>query len=314
MRLRGARLPDRHATTDLRSRVRRPVDRALARVGRVTLRDDRPSGVAVLAYHDVPDSDQFRAQLDLVAEFGSVTTASELAPAPRGRRPVAFTFDDGYRSVYDVAFPLLEERGWTATLFPVAGLADTDEPFWWVEVTTRLAHGATAASLPDDSPEALRYLKEIPDDERRRLIAELRGDRPMEVRQTQLSWDDIRELASAGWDIGNHSWSHPCLDRCTGRVIEDELDRAHRRLAQELGRAPTTLAYPNGNVDERVRRVAVELGYERAFLFDHALTRASEQDPLRLSRVRADATADIDRFTAILTGIHPLTHRLLRRA
>jgi peptidoglycan/xylan/chitin deacetylase (PgdA/CDA1 family) len=36
-------------------------------------------------------------------------------------RAVVLTFDDGYRSVYDVAFPALARRGMTATVFLIAG-------------------------------------------------------------------------------------------------------------------------------------------------------------------------------------------------
>src|SRR2546426_4138670 len=37
------------------------------------------------------------------------------------RRPVIITFDDGYRSNRDVALPLLQQHGFRATIFLVAG-------------------------------------------------------------------------------------------------------------------------------------------------------------------------------------------------
>jgi len=37
------------------------------------------------------------------------------------RRPVVITFDDGYQCLHRHAFPALAQRGWTATIFLVAG-------------------------------------------------------------------------------------------------------------------------------------------------------------------------------------------------
>jgi peptidoglycan/xylan/chitin deacetylase (PgdA/CDA1 family) len=55
-------------------------------------------------------------------------------PAPR---PIAITFDDGYRSVYEHAFPALVERGFPATVFVVVdGIGATD---WWEQATGDVA-------------------------------------------------------------------------------------------------------------------------------------------------------------------------------
>ena len=73
----------------------------------------------------------FRRHLDcLVAEGARVMKLSELAAAARsGRIPeraVAITFDDGFASVVEDAAPLLEERGFPATVFCVAGHVGTE--------------------------------------------------------------------------------------------------------------------------------------------------------------------------------------------
>ena len=40
--------------------------------------------------------------------------------APLPRKPIVLTFDDAYRNVYQVAWPLMQERAMTGTLFAVA--------------------------------------------------------------------------------------------------------------------------------------------------------------------------------------------------
>ena len=69
---------------------------------------------------------QFAAQLSALRRwgYGSVTFDDWLTyRSDRGafpRRPVIITFDDGYRSVRDVAWPILKEHGFSATTFLVS--------------------------------------------------------------------------------------------------------------------------------------------------------------------------------------------------
>jgi peptidoglycan/xylan/chitin deacetylase (PgdA/CDA1 family) len=87
--------------------------------------------VPVLAYHRFDDSGrklavsaaQFEAQLAFLTDHGyTVVPLSGLVAflrgeAPLPRRSVVLTIDDGYRSTYEVAFPLLRKYGHPATVF-----------------------------------------------------------------------------------------------------------------------------------------------------------------------------------------------------
>ena len=89
----------------------------------------RPSGPRVLIYHQVGAGlgrqmevtlDDFTRQLDWLVdnrEIVDLTTAISRWPDPGSERLVVLTFDDGYRDTYEVAFPLLEERGCQFTLY-----------------------------------------------------------------------------------------------------------------------------------------------------------------------------------------------------
>jgi peptidoglycan/xylan/chitin deacetylase (PgdA/CDA1 family) len=78
--------------------------------------------------------DLFAQHLDRLIEEGYTTIRlddlllhlTEGAPLPA--KPVILTFDDGYRDNYTNAFPLLKERGMTATFFIVTDLIDADLP------------------------------------------------------------------------------------------------------------------------------------------------------------------------------------------
>lgn len=136
---------------------------------------DRPPAAAVapiadpsiLLYHRVCPDDQwrpseflvaasvFRAQLRYLARAGYYTPRlSEVLAwngrAPRTpRTPVVLTFDDGYADNFEVAFPILQELGFTAAVFPVLDLGR--------RFSTWEAEPAMHAALM--SPESMRTME-----------------------------------------------------------------------------------------------------------------------------------------------------------
>ncbi|NJN82282.1 MAG: polysaccharide deacetylase family protein [Caldilineaceae bacterium] len=76
----------------------------------------------------------FAAQLAAMQENGYTTiTLDEMVDhleqgSALPEKPVVLTFDDGYRDNYENAFPLLVERGMTATFFVVTDFIDTQRP------------------------------------------------------------------------------------------------------------------------------------------------------------------------------------------
>jgi peptidoglycan/xylan/chitin deacetylase (PgdA/CDA1 family) len=156
----------------------------------------------------------------------------------------------------------------------------------------------------------VRRLKQLPDDQRRSEIDLLRRRSGLHPRQPQLTRAELVELEGAGVEIGNHTMTHPCLDRCADDVVRQEIVGAHNVLAAAVGRPPRAFAYPNGNWDERAEAQLVELGYRIAFLFDHRLAPIPGTDPLRVSRLRVNSDTSLDRLSTIISGLHPAVHRM----
>jgi peptidoglycan/xylan/chitin deacetylase (PgdA/CDA1 family) len=203
-----------------------------------------------------------------------------------------------------------------AAAFPIAELIDTDQPPWWMEVAD-LAPAAPAftGTVRTDHATLIRRLKRAPDATRRRVMGELRraAGRPA-VAARQLRSAELLTLESNGIAIGNHTLSHPCLPRCDDQRVETEVEAAHERLTAILGHPPMAFCYPNGDWDARAEPILGRLGYEHAFLFDHRLCDPIADDPLRVPRIRTDATASMDRFVILASGLHPALHRLRGRA
>ena len=306
-------------TTTLPRAVGR-LDRVLARspVQRLMLR--RSLGrLAVLAYHDVADAERFRRQLDWLTANRRVVDLDEAVAVAEGKSPshgaTLITFDDGHPSVLEVAAPLLAERRLPAVVFVVAGLVGTDTPFWWTQVEELSSAGGRTTVAPGTGRALVVALKGVSEAARRRALDELRRSAPATVvpRTRQLREDEVVQLAASGIAVGNHSFSHPLLDRCEQGDIDREITEAHTRLTSILGTPPAAFAYPNGNVDDRVVASVRRAGYRVAFGFDHRLIRLPADDLLRISRLRVNSTQSLERFATIVSGLHPQIHQLRRR-
>ena len=73
---------------------------------------------------------------------------------------------------------------------------------------------------------------------------ELRGALVDEVRP--LSWTQVRELQSAGLEIGAHTYSHPNLIRLSREDAERELRVSRELLEDRLSSPIDLMAYPFG--------------------------------------------------------------------
>jgi peptidoglycan/xylan/chitin deacetylase (PgdA/CDA1 family) len=122
-----------------------------------------PRHAVVLIYHHVdantPAStslspDLFGEHLDYLAANGyNVWPLAALVDSLKKGgsvpdRTVALTFDDGYRSVYTAAFPMLRERGWPFTVFVCPDAIDhrNGPVLTWDQLREMAAAGATVAN------------------------------------------------------------------------------------------------------------------------------------------------------------------------
>lgn len=85
---------------------------------------------------------------------------------------------------------------------------------------------------------------------------------------SHMSWDTMREMAADGVEFQNHSHSHDHLVRLHDGESEDdweqrvaaELVLAQNRIQQELGSTPTLFAYPYGEYNTPLKRLAGSMG------------------------------------------------------
>jgi len=222
--------------------------------------------VLILCYHGVSQTwpaeisvapEAFERQLDEVARRGyRGVTFSEAVLSPPSRRVVAITFDDAYRSVRELAAPILTRLGFPATVFVPTGFAGHERPVRWPGVEEWL-------------------------------------DGPHEHELIPMSWQELGELAEQGWEIGSHTRTHPRLPELEGDALHEELAGSRLECEARMGHPCRSLAYPYGDHDARVAAAAASAGYVAACGVRPA---GDVRDPLRRARVGVYRSDDTRRF------------------
>ena len=156
-------------------------------------------GLTVLGWHRIgrgndgltTTPDDFRRHLDVLEEWGAAVLDIEeamhrLQAGNLPPRAIALTFDDGYSSVVDFAWPLLRERGMPATLFAVSGYLCGQKRFPWdSDRDESLSRLISAAELCDAAKAGLaigshtvthRWLPGLTADQVWREVTQSRGE------------------------------------------------------------------------------------------------------------------------------------------
>lgn len=300
-----------------------PAQRTLIRtVGNTVARRGAGAGrLCVVNYHRIleakdpllesePDVATFRWQMQVLATCFNVLPLREaIELLGSGRMPpraVCITFDDGYRSVHDLALPILQEFKLPATVFVTSGYVGGGN--MWndriIEAVQSLPAGQldlselglgaySLASLGDRKQtvgkltEASKYL---PPKARLDLIRRLEHLVGEHLEQgLMLTPEMVVNLDRAGIEIGGHTISHPILTSLEDDSSRLEIEGGKKELEAIIGKPVRLFAYPNGKVgkdfDERHTRMAREAGFSAAFTTSVGAV-TSAQDRFQLPRSR----------------------------
>ena len=195
------------------------------------------SDVLVLCYHAV--SERWEADLSitprtledqlglLVSRGYRGATFTNAVTRPPSGRVLAVTFDDAYRSVLELGFPILRRLGLPGSVFVPTDFAGSERPMSWPG------------------------------------IEQWTGG-PFERELVPVSWEELGRLAGEGWEIGSHTRSHPHLTQLDDRSLDAELRGSREACEARLGGPCESLAYPYGDHDGRVVEAAGAAGYRAA--------------------------------------------------
>ncbi|MBN83594.1 MAG: hypothetical protein CMJ70_25980 [Planctomycetaceae bacterium] len=80
----------------------------------------------------------------------------------------------------------------------------------------------------------------------------------------RLSWDDVRQLDQMGFEIANHTISHPNLLLIPPQQVRPQIADFTEHCLQQRVTRPVSFAYPGGHHDRHAVRVLGDLNYQFA--------------------------------------------------
>lgn len=102
-----------------------------------------------------------------------------------------------------------------------------------------------------------------------------------------MDWDEIRQLADEGLEIGSHTMTHPDLAATADDVVLREMLESRVLLENKLDRPIEFLAYPYGSFTYATERYAEAAGYRGACAVLLRKSDVFRSDRFRLRRLTA---------------------------
>ena len=83
--------------------------------------------------------------------------------------------------------------------------------------------------------------------------------------RAEVDPDDVRRMASHGYEVENHSYTHPNISQCLPAMVESEILRTNIIIRSLTGHYPHFFQPPGGNASDTLARLSEAYGLRLAF-------------------------------------------------
>ena len=292
------------------------------------------------------DQKIFRQQLQHLRSHFNVIPLDQVVAhyqqgTPLPTNPAVITIDDGYKSTYTLAYPVLKELNLPATVFVTTDFVGKKEPLWVDRVEYALnTTGNTGVVLRVDgvtmdldlssiegrltsARRVNRTLKSIPQESLRVAVEQLEREAGTNLASLNgrlpeiyepLTWAEVREMVRSGMvSIGGHGKTHIILGRCAPETSSGELAVSKRVIEQEIGINCDLFCYPNGaegDFNTGTYQQLVEHGYVCGLTTIPGL---NQRDADLMELKRLSPPEDMSEFMVAMSGFKTFLSGVKRR-
>jgi len=256
--------------------------------------------LSILIYHRVltepdpllktkHDHKSFDTQINYLSHHFNILPLYEAVQRLRSgtlpSRAACITFDDGYSDNAEVALPILQKYGASATFFIATGFINGG--IMWNDRVIELIRRAKGETLNLEQIgkgihaiktvsqrhnllfNLIKELKHLPFETRHQQLQELQEIIPETLpNDFMMTSEQIRKLHQAGMEIGAHTVEHPILTRVENDKAYVEMANSKETLENIIDDSVRLFAYPNGipNLDYLPDHIAIakKIGFEAA--------------------------------------------------
>lgn len=274
----------------------------------------------ILLYHQIVDDstqdylykgpaihhhlNDFKAEMAFVKRWFNVISLDEIISNIKNKKDfnnpsIAITFDDGYINNYTLAYPLLKEFNFPATIYLVTGLAGTNRRTWLDEIEYALLNSKVdsfkfpelfgdevlfISSLKDKekvNPRIGEAMKIVSNSKKLELMEELFvrlevGEKFGGTKERRiLNWEEVRDMSRNHISFGAHTNTHPVLTQISLGDAKNEILLSKTKMEKELGFPIKHFAFPNGrdkDFNNELRDYCVSVGFESIATAEYGTT------------------------------------------
>jgi len=272
----------------------------------------------------------FHRQLALIKKKFPVTSLREFfeqikkhSPASEAGPAVVVTFDDGYRDVWELAWPILKDFRIIPALFVCTDPLIRRIPLLWdlldravqADGRDQIVTGSDGEKYRLRTRKEKRYfVREMNqrwlslggEDQLKafsRLFTPIAGPTIRQTADLYLNQEEIRGCLKAGFEIGAHTASHPYLSLLPEREWDHEIREPKAELEALLDVEVPFFSYPAGKVSREVRDYVARSGYQGALTTGKQAVHPGPQDLFCLPRISPEGVATMGKFYALVSGI-----------
>jgi peptidoglycan/xylan/chitin deacetylase (PgdA/CDA1 family) len=265
----------------------------------------RAKNVALL-FHNIPSKEWFEGVISTIENVYDFVTIHEVRDyfheGKKYKNRCLVTFDDGHKTVYENAYPVLKKKRIPATIFVSPKIVKGQTNYWFQELyhigkhVDEMAIKKVIAEHKGCDMEDIRDFMLYPIflcmkyNDIHSILEKLKKENDIEIRKDlNLKQDHLKEMKDSNLiTFGAHSMNHPVLKNEDEEVVRSEIGDSIEGLSEILGSEICFFAYPNGteglDQGERERRILKENSIELAFTTDPG-NYYKGTDPLNIPRV-----------------------------
>ncbi len=238
--------------------------------------------LSISIYHRVQEEDDellgisanatsFDLHIKYLAEYFNVLPLHEavqrLQNGTLPSRAACITFDDGYADNAEIALPILQKYGVSATFFVATGFINggimwNDVVIEWmrrvpvdsldlIEMDLGKYETNTLSQRREALCSLINTLKYLPFEIRKQKIDQLCSLIPVSLPDNlMMTSEQIMKLHRAGMGIGGHTTNHPILARLTNEAVYSEIAENKETLEHIINSPVRLFAYPNGKPNQ----------------------------------------------------------------
>jgi peptidoglycan/xylan/chitin deacetylase (PgdA/CDA1 family) len=286
----------------------------------------------ILCYHGIgesgnplgvaPSRELFEAQMRFLRENYRVASLDEacreLSSGAKSEPGVVITFDDGYRSAYTVAFPILQKYSLLATIYLTVESVETGQVAWYDRVFLAMAVAPSGElqldlqgpwrfqlNSPEDrlraALEVVALLRTLPNAQRHICCSSLENKigLPQNALSSRvLTWEEIHIMHEAGIAFGSHTLTHPVVSQLAPQELEQELGASKCILEKKLGMPVLDFAFPFGKASDcspAALEMLLRCGYRSAVTTVPGVN-VPQLNPFELRRLQVGSDGSLARF------------------